>query len=264
MVATIPVGAYLIVLDDEGRAAKAVVSGCGDIEGRPVAVLASDGSVRYEEVRACEEVEAVMREVRGEAFEALEPEGGGLLTRDGKAVTPAPTSLGRVRRFEHQHLAHVLGFALGRSGGDGLEDAWGEYPGDAVRHAPKALLRKVGGVGAVLWGVALGGQADVEEFISGLVLGMGRGGARVRLERDALQALTLVLRRGGVRHRIIDGEVVIGSVIDALVPHREAGNVWFEPIEYGGEGSGSGVAITAGFGDPLIVGFVGWYLVKTV
>ena len=259
---TLPAGAYLIVEDSEGRASKTSIKGCEGVVGVKAAALMDDGSVTYAPVTACEEREALMREVRGKAFSTLVAGERGLAqVGEGSVATPAPTSLGRVRRFEHQHLGHILGFALSRSGGD-VESVWGEYPGDALRHAPLALLKKVGGVEEVLWGVALGGQADVEEFVSGLALGMGGGEARIRLGRGALQALTLALRRGGVRHVVSEGVVVIGSVMDVLVPYREPGGRWVEPVEFGGDVTHAAVTVEIGSQYPLIVGYLGWYLAK--
>ncbi len=260
---TIPAGAYLIIEDDEGRAAKKAVMGCEGVEGVRAAVLSDDGSVLFTSVLSCEEKEASMVMVRGRAFSTLVMRLNDLVLKgEGLAATPAPTALGRVRRFEYQHLAHVLGFALARSRGEGIENAWREYPGHAVEHAPKALLEKVGGVEEVLWGVALGGQADIEEFVSGLALGMGDAVARIGVSDGALQALTLALRRGGVRHSIGEGGVVIESVMDALISYREEGGVWVEPFEPREKVGKRAIVLVTDSRHPMIVGYIGWYLAK--
>jgi len=262
-VLALPKGTYLII-SNGGYPAKAIVNGCTSVEGLEAAHV-REGSVEYSPITRCEEATAEFINVSGEAFTA--PVRGVedlVLSAEGFATTPALPRLGRVRRFEHQHLTHLLGFALARSGGEGVEDVWGEYPGDAKRHAPIKLLERVGGVGAALWGVALGGSADVEEFVSGLALGMGSSGTRIRLDRDSAQALTLILRRGGVRHKVDGEEVVIRSVMDVLVPHREGWGVWREPIKVRASERVvlDAVLIETGSSSPLLAGYVGWYLLK--
>lgn len=262
MMLVLPTSTYLVARGEEGYATKLLLSSCEGVPRKEIAYM-KDGDVEYAPIMRCEESSANFKVVKGRAFSALiSKESGLVLTDDGSAVTPAPVSLGRVRRFEHQHLAHVLGFALARSGGGDIEGAWIKYPGDAVKHAPVALLEEVGGVEEVLWGIALGGSADVEGFVSGLAIGMGGTGVRIRLDRGALQALTLILRRGGVKHRVVEGEVIIESVMDVLIPYRGAGGRWVEPVEHGDGVMHGSIMLEVATDHPLIVGYVGWYLAK--
>lgn len=257
----LPKGSYVIV-SDGGYPSRAVLTGCSALEGAEVAHLRG-GSVEYAPVTGCGELSTDLAMVSGKAFEAPVRGLGDLpLTGGGEALTPAPERLGRVRRYGHQHFAHILGYALARSGGEGVEEVWSQYPGDAKKHAPLYLLKAVGGVEGILWGVALGGAADVEEFVSGLAMGAGPSGTRIRLGRDALQALTLALRRGGVRHELRGGEVVIRSPNDILIPHREGGCVWREPVEVGGRERLEALAIRTGGAGALVAGYLGWYLLR--
>lgn len=256
----LPIGTYLVSREGEYET-RLVVEGCKGLEGKEAAFMGGAG-LEYTRIIACEPLTTRFKLVKGEAFSALiEDESDLVWAGDGRAVTPTLQTLGKVRRFEYQHLAHILAFALARSGGEGIEEVWDKFPGDATKHAPIALLRKVGGVAEVLWGVALGSSVDVVVFLSGLARGMDKDGARIRLDRESLQAFTFILRRGGVRHFIEVNDVVIRSVMDVLAPHKDNELGWVEQVRVGGEEVREAVLVEVEGHHPIIAGYVGWYLI---